>query len=75
MDVRDLTAFAALARQQSFARAALQLRVAQSALSRRVQRLERVLGLPLFERHLRGVRLTEAGTLRLERAEKVVKEE
>jgi LysR family nitrogen assimilation transcriptional regulator len=74
VDVRDLTAFAVVARQQSFARAALQLRVAQSALSRRVQRLERVLGLSLFERHVRGVRLTEAGTLLLDRADKLVGE-
>lgn len=74
VDVRDLTAFAVIARQQSFARAALQLRVAQSALSRRVRRLEHVLGLSLFERHVRGVRLTEAGTILLNRVDKLVGE-
>lgn len=74
MDLRDLTAFAAIARHQSFSRAAVQLRVAQSALSRRVQRLEHVLGVALFDRHVRGVRLTEAGSLLVEKVDKLVGE-
>ena len=42
-------------------RAAARVRVAQSALSRQLQDLEREVGAPLFERLSRGVRLTDAG--------------
>ena len=69
MDFQDLHAFVHVARQESYSRAAVELRIAQSALSRRVARLEHQLGAKLFERSGRGVRLTEAGGILLGRAE------
>lgn len=74
MDFRDLEAFVAVARQESFSRAATQLRIAQSALSRRVDRLEHRLGAKLLARHGRGVRLTDAGHVLLERSEALMRE-
>jgi Transcriptional regulator len=70
----DLSAFVAVARHGSFARAAVDLCIAQSALSKRVQRLEQRVGVPLLERRARGVALTEVGQVFLARAERVVAE-
>jgi LysR family nitrogen assimilation transcriptional regulator len=74
MDFQDLHAFAHVARLGSFSRAAAQLRVAQSALSRRVARLEHRLGLPLLTRHGRGARPTEAGAALLARADELARQ-
>lgn len=52
---------AAIADELSFTRAAEKLHVAQSALSRQIRQLENELGVKLFERDSRGVRLTTAG--------------
>jgi DNA-binding transcriptional LysR family regulator len=61
MELRHLRYFAAVAELAHMGRAAERLRVAQSALSRQLQDLEREVGAVLFERHPRGVRLTAAG--------------
>lgn len=61
MDFQDLYAFFHVARTESFSRAASELRTAQSALSRRVARLEHRLGVKLLVRHARGVDLTAEG--------------
>ncbi len=63
MDVhlRELRALVAVAEEQSVTRAAQRLFLAQPALSRQLQALERRLGVPLLERLPRGVALTEAG--------------
>lgn len=53
--------FEAAARHLSFTRAAAELFLTQSAVSRQVQALEEQLGLALFERRHREIRLTEAG--------------
>jgi DNA-binding transcriptional LysR family regulator len=53
-----LRVFAAAARAGTFSRAARELSVTQSAISRQVQQLEEHLGLALFIRHKRGLRLT-----------------
>ena len=55
--------FEAAARLSSFTRAAEELFITQSAVSRQVQALEEHLGTPLFERHHRTIRLTNAGHL------------
>ena len=55
--------FEAAARLSSFTRAAEELFITQSAVSRQVQALEEHLGTPLFERHHRSIRLTHAGQL------------
>lgn len=53
-----LGVFAAAARCGTFSRAAKQLFVTQSAISRQIQQLEEHLGVPLFVRHKSGLRLT-----------------
>lgn len=56
-----LRGFEAAARQLSFTKAAAELFLTQSAVSRQVQTLEEQLGTPLFERRHREIRLTAAG--------------
>ena len=60
-DFNDLVAFMAVARERNFTRAAAQLGVSQSALSRTVRALEERMGLPLLTRTTRSVSLTDAG--------------
>lgn len=69
MDVRQLEYFVQVATLRGFNRASAHLRVAQSALSRQIRDLEAELGVALFVRDRRGVQLTPAGRLMLERAE------
>ncbi|ENR5136357.1 LysR family transcriptional regulator [Pseudomonas aeruginosa] len=57
----------AVAEYLSFHRAADALGVSQSSVSARIRALEEELGILLFERNTRGVRLTEAGRLFVER--------
>lgn len=56
-----LIAFEAAARQQSFTKAAEELALTQSAVCRQIAGLEDFLGVELFRRSRRGVKLTEAG--------------
>ena len=68
MELRHLQYFVAIAEERSFTRASERLWVAQPSLSTQIRRLESELGIRLFERHSRGVDLTDAGELFLERA-------
>ena len=56
-----LRGFEAAARHLSFTRAAAELFLTQSAVSRQIQALEEFLGVPLFERRHKALALTEAG--------------
>jgi len=56
-----LAAFEAAARHQNFAHAGEELHLTASAVSHHVRKLEARLGLPLFQRHARGVALTASG--------------
>src|SRR5438105_13412592 len=74
MELRSLGYFVRIAELGSITRAAAHLRLAQPALTRHVQRLEEELGVALFTRANRGVRLTEAGQKLLENAERILRE-
>jgi DNA-binding transcriptional LysR family regulator len=67
VDLRDLTAFLAVARTRNFRRAALEQRVSVSSLSQRLRDLEEGLGVRLMNRTTRSVALTEAGEVLLAR--------
>ncbi|HEX3501051.1 MAG TPA: LysR family transcriptional regulator [Stellaceae bacterium] len=67
LDLADLDAFAAVARQRSFRGAAILRGVSASTLSEAVRRLEARLGVRLLTRTTRSVTPTEAGTRLLER--------
>ena len=57
-----LITFEAVARNGSFTRAATELCLTQSAVSKQIRTLEDALGVSLFERQARGISLTRAGT-------------
>lgn len=58
-----LVAFEAAARHLSFTRAAAELSLTQSAVSRQVQALEELLEVPLFRRERRTIALTDTGAM------------
>jgi LysR family glycine cleavage system transcriptional activator len=64
--LNGLRAFEAAARNESFTRAAEELSVTQGAVSQRVKALEDRLGVKLFMREARGLKLTSAGREYLE---------
>jgi LysR family transcriptional regulator, transcription activator of glutamate synthase operon len=74
MELRQLRYLDAVVRHRSFTRAALDVHVAQSALSQQVARLERELGVELLRRTTRRVEVTEAGGLVLARARRALAE-
>lgn len=61
MDLLDLQTFAAVARCGGITRAAGELHTVQSNVTNRIRALEAEIGVPLFERHARGMTLTDAG--------------
>lgn len=73
VEFQQLEQFVAVARARNFTRAARELNLSQSALSRSIQKLEDQLGQPLFERKPREVVLTDLGDLLLERAKEILK--
>jgi LysR family nitrogen assimilation transcriptional regulator len=70
----DIQAFVSVVRSGSFSKAAVDLCTAQSALSKRVKRLESRMGTVLLQRHARGIHMTESGRVFLAKAEKIVDE-
>ncbi len=74
LDSRQLQAFVALARCQSFTRAAKELFLTQSAVSHAIKSLETEVGSRLVDRAGRRVMLTQAGEQFLRHAERIVRE-
>src|ERR1700710_1704933 len=72
MELRQLRYFRGVARTGSFSAAAADEFVVQSALSRQIRNLEEELGVKLFERTTRSVRLTREGEGLLQLADRVL---
>lgn len=72
MELRHLRYFEAVARHSHVTRAAAELHIAQPALSKQISQLEQELGVALFDRVGRNVRLTEAGEALLPHARAVM---
>lgn len=73
-DLRRLHYFVVLADEMHFGHAAVRLHLAQPALSQQIRRLERDLRLTLFDRTRHHVQLTQAGTLLLVEARRVLEQ-
>lgn len=73
MDLHQLRYFLTLARTGSFVRAAEEENVAQPSLSQQIKKLETSLGVPLFDRLGRCVRLTHYGEALVPRAEDILR--
>src|SRR5579862_512198 len=74
MELRHLRYFISVGEEQHFGRAAARLHVAQPALSRQIQDLEREMGFLLFDRLPRGVRLSAAGNVFLSDARRILQD-
>ena len=72
MDWDKLKIFHAVAEAGSFTRATVNLNLSQSAISRQIQSLEQDLKVQLFERHARGLTLTENGEYIFKTAHEVI---
>lgn len=72
MEFEQLEQFLKVAELGNFTRAAEEIGLSQSALSRSIARLEDDLGQPVFERQNRRVVLTDAGQILKTRAEQII---
>ena len=72
MDIRILEYFLAITREGNISAAADALHISQPALSRQIKDLEEELGVLLFERGSRRIKLTEEGMILRKRAEEMM---
>jgi len=73
LDLRQLECFIVVAEERHIGRAAARLHMTQPPLTRRMNRLERDVGVRLLTRTPTGVELTEPGRVLLERAQRLVR--
>ncbi|MCY1667523.1 LysR family transcriptional regulator [Rhizobium sp. SL86] len=71
MEPRQLQYFRVIAEEEHFGRASSRLQIAQPALSRQMKLLEDEIGVALFERLPRGIRLTTAGRVFLDHCREI----
>ncbi|WP_252271835.1 LysR family transcriptional regulator [Pseudomonas subflava] len=71
MNLHHLKVFLAVAQARSISAGAARLHISQPAVTREIRELEANLGLPLFDRHPRGVQPTEGGQRLLQFAERI----
>ncbi|MGH6671882.1 MAG: LysR family transcriptional regulator [Xanthobacteraceae bacterium] len=74
MNLRALRYFVHIAEARSFSKAAVQLGIAQPALSRQIRKIEEELGIELILRSGRQIELTDAGLLLLQRAHSLIRQ-
>ncbi|NOK48464.1 LysR family transcriptional regulator [Burkholderia thailandensis] len=74
MELRQLRYFIAVAEEMNITRAAQRLHMTQPPLSRQLQLIEDEIGLPLFERGARPLKLTEAGRVLYAQARRVLEQ-
>jgi DNA-binding transcriptional LysR family regulator len=72
LEIRQLQYVIQLALDKNFSRAAEKLHIAQPSLSQQIAKLERELGILLFQRNTNSVDLTYAGSIFAERAQKIL---
>lgn len=70
--IKQIETFIAVADTRGFRRASERLNLSQSAVTAHIQQLESTLGVPLFHRTTRSVRLSQAGNELLERARRTL---
>ena len=74
MDLLQLRYFRVVARVEHMTKAAQELYIAQPSLSKTIRRLEKEVGVPLFDRQGRSLRLNQFGTAFLEHVERLFRE-
>ena len=72
MDVRDLEVFLSVAKHLNFTRAGEEVNLSQPSVSVRIRQLENELGVKLFEQLGKQVGLTDAGSLLISHARRVI---
>lgn len=72
MELRHLRYFVAVAEEENVTRAAARLNVSQPSLSRQIRDLEDEIGVELFQRTAKSLRLTEAGRVFLSEARSIL---
>ncbi|MDK2805351.1 LysR family transcriptional regulator [Thermoanaerobacterium thermosaccharolyticum] len=73
MDINSFKYFVKICQNNSFTKTAKELFITQQALSKRIKKLEKEIGAPLFNRNSKGVDLTELGKYILPKAKALVK--
>ena len=72
MDLREIQYFLAVAEEKNMSVAAQKLHISQPPLSRTIKSLEKEIGVPLFNRKLSGLELTEAGHTLVKHGEQLI---